>query len=760
MSGRRRQAISPTLFPFLAVLVCTLGTLILFLALVAQKATKVAEQQVAEAEQAKQQRMAEHSSSEEPSLTQGTVASMIAEEQVRVAQVVAFRDSQAADLENRRDQLTHLEDHLQRIRDELMRLSDEVKQATGETEATAVDTATIDFLKSKLKEEEKAVAELKAQTENNTPRVVIVPHKGPNGTDRRPVYLECSKDGVMIWPEGVRITQQQLDNTSRGANPIDAALRIVRHHAMQNYGDSIPPYPLLVVRPDGIESYAAARGAMEDWDDQFGYELVPSKVQLAFNQPDPQLKKRIDLAIQDAISNQQARVHASGIARSNGRTRSRTLPTLSARQMDAQGTANGFRSASDNLQGTSSYYSSNSNPYATGETVSGRTSAGRTSAGRTSAGGTARAGQGNAIATNNTSGSGTPGSGSDPLSPAIDANRMHQIASDMQSAAAAVRAQSLAEEAASVAELNHVLGAGDSNFSVSQNFGQDPAMSGKAGGGNQSDGVNGGELGSFLNQQYGDLDPASGPGKPNTPGDTGASSESNMSLNSPNTSDAGSISAVGQIGKADDSGNTMPTQSHQFELPDTSDPFAKTSGNAGTGRGGQSSVSTSSSVASGQAGAGGSDSSPPPENGSMGGSMSMQKQSTPPADSRGKNWAVPEQVARARGNTIVRTIRVLCYEDQFVLLAPATGGATEMFGFSDENVSRATNELGDAVRKRIQQWGPSLPGGRWQPVLDVEVMPQGEGRYEQLKQMMQRSGVDVRGADASLGTNSKRGITP
>lgn len=47
MSGRRRKTLSPTLFPFLAVLVCTLGTLILLLALVAQN-TSDAAQQIAE----------------------------------------------------------------------------------------------------------------------------------------------------------------------------------------------------------------------------------------------------------------------------------------------------------------------------------------------------------------------------------------------------------------------------------------------------------------------------------------------------------------------------------------------------------------------------------------------------------------------------------------------------------------------------------------------------------------------------------------
>jgi hypothetical protein len=43
----------------------------------------------------------------------------------------------------------------------------------------------------------------------------------------------------------------------------------------------------------------------------------------------------------------------------------------------------------------------------------------------------------------------------------------------------------------------------------------------------------------------------------------------------------------------------------------------------------------------------------------------------------------------------------------------------------------------------VQQWGAALPGGRWQPVLEVEVLPGGEVRFEQLQRMLQGSGVKV-----------------
>jgi len=44
MTRRNRQDLAPSLFPFLAVLICTLGTLILLLALLVQKSADLAEQ--------------------------------------------------------------------------------------------------------------------------------------------------------------------------------------------------------------------------------------------------------------------------------------------------------------------------------------------------------------------------------------------------------------------------------------------------------------------------------------------------------------------------------------------------------------------------------------------------------------------------------------------------------------------------------------------------------------------------------------------
>ena len=115
------------------------------------------------------------------------------------------------------------------------------------------------------------------------------------------------------------------------------------------------------------------------------------------------------------------------------------------------------------------------------------------------------------------------------------------------------------------------------------------------------------------------------------------------------------------------------------------------------------------------------------------------------AQREGADWALPREIRSSKGNAIVRTIRVECYPNRLVLVAAARGGPTEIFGLADSNMNRASLELASAVRDRIERWGAAIPGGRWQPLLSIDVKPGGEQRFYQLRQLLSGSGVDVEG---------------
>lgn len=676
MSRRHRQGLSPSLFPFLAVLVCTLGTLILLLALVAQNATDAAEQNARAERLAQTQLQRPEGQPAVPRITNKMVQSMLEEERFRVEQLVAFRVKQTADLEDRRGQLAHLDDHLRRLRQQLKQLGEEVELAMSGPPAESVDDQQIEELRARIQAHRAAIEQLQKEARRKKPRVVIVPHKGPNGTDRRPVYLECTHRGVTIWPEGSKITMTQLEDATFSANPLDAALRAIRHHAMKHYGDTAPPYPLLVVRPDGIDAYAAARGAMRDWDDQFGYELVPADIELAYSKPDVNLKQRVELAILEAAANQHARhlLARRGMGTDRGSPlrdrgpriggRGGRMPTLSAAALDRAGRSNGFRSHRDD--------------YAVGAPQLGQSP----------------------------HPGGSPYTAGSPYGPLQGDTFTHNPhVTDRNGAAERRLAQQMRAAAGEMRDRDAGGDQGQSQVDPARRAGQ-----------TQSHELPSGD----------DRDPtrASSTGEgtaDGTPQETDPSAATKL------TDKQQSPTAKGS--------SQPPASGDQAQPAGEKDDSATRANSLATSVTAQPGCENGSDSNSADAG------SPPP----ISADLTPQRQLV---RRQGRNWALPPEIAGIGGNAIVRSIRVECYPDRFVLLPSSTGGGTAVFGLSNGDVERATLRLATAVRDRVRRWGPALPGGRWQPRLDVIVMPRGDLRFHQLRTLMNGSGVEVTGRTA------------
>ena len=60
----------------------------------------------------------------------------------------------------------------------------------------------------------------------------VVPYEGPNQTRRRPIYLECRADAVVLQPEGIRLTDADFNGPMGPGNPLAAALRAAREHLL------------------------------------------------------------------------------------------------------------------------------------------------------------------------------------------------------------------------------------------------------------------------------------------------------------------------------------------------------------------------------------------------------------------------------------------------------------------------------------------------------------------------------------------------
>ena len=84
----------------------------------------------------------------------------------------------------------------------------------------------------------------------------VLPYKGPNGTWRRPIVLECTSGGVKLQPKGLTFTAMDL---SPLINPRSSPLiRAIAHEMLHIQASDTPdgaaavPYLVFLVRPGGI----------------------------------------------------------------------------------------------------------------------------------------------------------------------------------------------------------------------------------------------------------------------------------------------------------------------------------------------------------------------------------------------------------------------------------------------------------------------------------------------------------------------------
>ena len=149
------------------------------------------------------------------------------------------------------------------------------------TAAAASQAAEDDAAKAALKaaiaelaRKESELAERKAAKASESRTYSVVPYKGKNGEDRRPLYVECAGRGVVFHPDGGEMLQP-LD-------PRDLQSELQRQIAGQKQAVPRQPYFLLLVRPDGTESYWALQATLRRMDIDFGYELIDADWVLDF----------------------------------------------------------------------------------------------------------------------------------------------------------------------------------------------------------------------------------------------------------------------------------------------------------------------------------------------------------------------------------------------------------------------------------------------------------------------------------------------
>ena len=290
-----------SLFPFLAVLLCTMGALIVLLVILVQQARVSASQVSARRAPAR---------GEELGATQEDLHQEYQTCVWRQEVLERQRGELTRRLADRRLQLSHLEDHIRRLQAEWKQLQQQASQLESVGAAQSVDVAAATSEAAQLQDAIRVAQEEYEQAKQRLaqrPRsFAVIPYDGPNSTRRRPIYIECTEAGIVIQPEGLVLKAEDFQGPLGPGNPLDAALRTIREHLARTgqTGAGGEPYPLLLVRPDGTVAYNVARAAMKSWEDEFGYELIEDGVELKFPPPDAALREELARTVRDARQRQ------------------------------------------------------------------------------------------------------------------------------------------------------------------------------------------------------------------------------------------------------------------------------------------------------------------------------------------------------------------------------------------------------------------------------------------------------------------------
>ncbi|HVJ82271.1 MAG TPA: hypothetical protein VNC50_14480, partial [Planctomycetia bacterium] len=302
MSRRRRHGIPVSLFPFVAVMAATMGALILLLLVISRQSVKARDA----AWKRKQEEIERRSPdlpplpglAELPKLPPLPPHSLpplrdvplpdlppVVDPRAALAARKAAIEKEIAELQTKRKRVPKPgEERLAPLAREAALLRNKLAEMLAEREKAKKAAEQAASRKDDLAREREKKREQAQRVEN---RYAVTPYVGTNGTRRRPIYLECRADHVTLQPEGVRLGPGSLARPHDSRNPLAEMLSAV--------GDALPadggkPYPLLLVRPDGIENFYRVREALEFLKYSVGYELIPADMELAFPAADPKLK--------------------------------------------------------------------------------------------------------------------------------------------------------------------------------------------------------------------------------------------------------------------------------------------------------------------------------------------------------------------------------------------------------------------------------------------------------------------------------------
>jgi hypothetical protein len=689
---KRAAAGGVQMFSFLDAMICTLGALLVLLHAFARDRENDAV------------RKAEAKAAEQSSID---VKAELETLEWRIEQLRDVRTKTEAQLADERLKLAHVEDHERRLQEkfkelkiaaaELERLN-ESKDAKTLRNQAELEAAKIRLAKAKDELEQARKDAKHAATYN------VVPYEGPHATRRRPIYIECREESMILQPEGVELVPEDFAGFLGAGNPLASALRGTReYHARQGLSSSPAgePYPLLLVRPEGIMTYYAARSALGSWGADFGYELIGSDWELKFPPADERLAQLLRQIVSDS------------------RMRMRELMVMT-NQINAKRHKVALRPSASGGFVTDRRYSSSGDGRGSGpgsfESMESSWLSGKSSNTVNRAADPSAVGGGLGSDHAGTGGFGN-GNGGSPS------------------------AARMGETAGNAGRQLDPSNSGSVDFSTN---GKSSQLSGGPGNGAGGDGSG---TGNSSGDQEGAGDQAGGDQLHGQPSGQ-LSSQSGEGTPRENSNGVNSPLPFAQDGP----GGLSPIVLPGSENSGVAEEFAENSQNSASGQSQRRGAAGSGE----EDGAGANSQSAQLNHGAHGGAKKTQSL----AQRRGRDWGL--QDAENHMAPVTRPVLVQCYADKLVIVPEdrtQQALVTSLDGAAENNI----DEFVVNVWKHTKQWGIAGKGLFWKPTLVMDVAPGGNDRFSELQALLADSGLDVRrrsarGATAAdtIPANSRR----
>ena len=291
---RPRSRLTVSTFPFLAVLLCAMGALILLLLVFDRRAKEAARsrsearaQADHDAARAAHEEKIRHLQKNNETIEKDAREKALARRErikgdldavkakatavkqkadrsaLLMAEAAAAEENDLKARQQSRDAIGKLEARRAELLEKRKRDNDLKNQTEDARSRQERDLARLEMLLTRIS----------ADRERDKQTFSIVPYKGKQGENRRPLYIECSAKGLVFHPD--RLAVDPIAQPRRALDEIDRrADEQNRSKAAMGLPAGARPYLMLLIRPDGIGAYYRFQALVRPYDIDFGYEFI------------------------------------------------------------------------------------------------------------------------------------------------------------------------------------------------------------------------------------------------------------------------------------------------------------------------------------------------------------------------------------------------------------------------------------------------------------------------------------------------------